>query len=377
MNPFSSWSSVSWESFRLGYDFLTWYDADYRPAPDLATSWETSEDGLTWTFHIREGMEWQDGVPLTARDIAFTYDLILETRQPAYIQYLTGVTDVTATDDATLVITTAATQLRDAGALRSRSCRSTSGRRSTPTTSAEYENLPFVGSGPFRVVSLGEGRVACGSRPTLRTRRSWAARPSSAPSPSSPAKTRTPSPRSTGPAPGRRGRLPGDLRAALRRDARHDAPWRRRRSASTSSASTAGRARAARATRCCATRPSGAPSTGPSTSARSSATAMAGLAEPGHVAALAGAGGLALGGAGGRAVPLRPRRAKQILEDAGYADRDGDGVREDVDGDKLSFRLVALDEYPEDQVAARMIVGWCRDVGIQPPARAHGRAGLQ
>ena len=60
-----------------------------------------------------------------------------------------------------------------------------------------------------------------------------------------------------------------------------------------------------------------------------------------------------------------PQRAKQILEDAGYADRDGDGVREDAAGDKLSFRLVALNEYPEDQAAAKMIVGWCRDVGIE------------
>ena len=60
-----------------------------------------------------------------------------------------------------------------------------------------------------------------------------------------------------------------------------------------------------------------------------------------------------------------PQRAKQILEDAGYADRDGDGVREDAAGDELSFRLVAFDEYPEDQIAARMIVGWCRDVGIR------------
>ena len=56
MNPFSSWSGVSWECFRLGYDFLTWYDQDYKPAPDLAESWETSPDGKTWTFNIREGM---------------------------------------------------------------------------------------------------------------------------------------------------------------------------------------------------------------------------------------------------------------------------------------------------------------------------------
>ena len=60
-----------------------------------------------------------------------------------------------------------------------------------------------------------------------------------------------------------------------------------------------------------------------------------------------------------------PQRAKQILEDAGYTDRDADGVREDAAGHELSFRLAALDEYPEDQTAARMIVGWCRDVGIR------------
>ena len=33
VNPFSSWSSVSWECLRLGYDFLTWYDADYQSGP--------------------------------------------------------------------------------------------------------------------------------------------------------------------------------------------------------------------------------------------------------------------------------------------------------------------------------------------------------
>ena len=106
MNPFVSWSSISWECFRLGYDFLTWYDADYRPVPDVATSWETSDDGRTWTFHIREGMKWHDGEPLTAHDVAFTYNLILDTQHWAFIQYLTGVTSVTAPDDATVVITT-------------------------------------------------------------------------------------------------------------------------------------------------------------------------------------------------------------------------------------------------------------------------------
>jgi peptide/nickel transport system substrate-binding protein len=46
--------------------------------PDLAKSWEISEDGLVITFFLREGIMWSDGVPLTADDIVFSYnDLVL------------------------------------------------------------------------------------------------------------------------------------------------------------------------------------------------------------------------------------------------------------------------------------------------------------
>ena len=79
VNPFSSQSGIAWESFRLGYNFLTWYDADYKPVPDAAESWEVSSDALRWTFHLRPDLKWSDGRPLTARDVAFTYNLILDT----------------------------------------------------------------------------------------------------------------------------------------------------------------------------------------------------------------------------------------------------------------------------------------------------------
>ena len=92
VNPFSSQSGIAWESFRLGYNFLTWYDTDYKPVPDAAETWETSADGLTWTFHLRPDLKWSDGRPLTARDVAFTYNLILKTQHWMYIQYLVGVT---------------------------------------------------------------------------------------------------------------------------------------------------------------------------------------------------------------------------------------------------------------------------------------------
>ena len=42
---------------------------------DLAESWEVSDDQLTWTFHLREGVTWHDGEPFTADDVKFTIEL--------------------------------------------------------------------------------------------------------------------------------------------------------------------------------------------------------------------------------------------------------------------------------------------------------------
>lgn len=44
-----------------------------EPEPALAKSWDISPDGLTWTIHLREGVKWNDGKPLTADDVVFTY----------------------------------------------------------------------------------------------------------------------------------------------------------------------------------------------------------------------------------------------------------------------------------------------------------------
>ena len=63
----------------LTYDFMVGYSMeDMSPVPALAKSWETSEDGLTWTFDIRDGVKWSDGEPFTAADIAYTYNRIID-----------------------------------------------------------------------------------------------------------------------------------------------------------------------------------------------------------------------------------------------------------------------------------------------------------
>lgn len=52
-------------------------DAAGDPVGRLVESWSTSDDGLTWTFKLRDGITWQDGEPLTADDVIFSYNLII------------------------------------------------------------------------------------------------------------------------------------------------------------------------------------------------------------------------------------------------------------------------------------------------------------
>ena len=45
---------------------------NYELVPAGAESWDVSDDSLTWTFHLRPGMTWSDGTPVTAEDYAYT-----------------------------------------------------------------------------------------------------------------------------------------------------------------------------------------------------------------------------------------------------------------------------------------------------------------
>ncbi len=52
--------------------------------PNLAESWEVSEDGLVWTFHLRHDVQWNDGHPFTADDVVFTFnDLVFNPKIPS------------------------------------------------------------------------------------------------------------------------------------------------------------------------------------------------------------------------------------------------------------------------------------------------------
>lgn len=71
--------------------------------PDLATSWEVSEDGLTWTFQLREGITFHDGAPFTSADVVYTFDRILGLKRGVY-QNVTAVDSVEAPEPLVAVV---------------------------------------------------------------------------------------------------------------------------------------------------------------------------------------------------------------------------------------------------------------------------------
>ena len=50
------------------YDTLFAIDEKFQVKPQMVDTWKTSDDGLTWTFKLRDGLEWHDGQPVTAED---------------------------------------------------------------------------------------------------------------------------------------------------------------------------------------------------------------------------------------------------------------------------------------------------------------------
>ncbi len=73
--------------------------------PGLAESWEVSDDGLTWTFKIREGVTFHDGTPLTAEEVAWSLNWTIENEIETFSFYLANFEEIVALDDTTLQVT--------------------------------------------------------------------------------------------------------------------------------------------------------------------------------------------------------------------------------------------------------------------------------
>ena len=80
--PMLAGDSASHAVAGLIFNGLVKYDKDLTLTGDLAESWDISKDGLTITFRLRKGVRWTDGVEFTAEDVLFGYKTIIDEKTP-------------------------------------------------------------------------------------------------------------------------------------------------------------------------------------------------------------------------------------------------------------------------------------------------------
>jgi len=84
------------------YDSLVFPNTDGGVDPGVAESWEASADGLTWTFHLKKGVKFHNGSEMTASDVAFSMNRLLEIGEGLAYVFLGTVESASAVDDYTV-----------------------------------------------------------------------------------------------------------------------------------------------------------------------------------------------------------------------------------------------------------------------------------
>lgn len=161
LNPFTGFEFSSYEVWAINYELLVGFRAeDFANVPGvgLATAWETSDDGKVWTFTITDKSKWQDGEPLTASDVAFTYNYVIENDMAQFLDYLRFVEKVEAPDPTTVVITCSQPKANMLGLWIPILPEHIWSKVDPTRAGTDYQNpLPIVGSGPFQTVEWKKG----------------------------------------------------------------------------------------------------------------------------------------------------------------------------------------------------------------------------
>lgn len=146
------------------FESLTTFEpGTFDLAPGLAESWDISDDGLTYTFHLRDGVTFHDGTPFNAEAVKFNLERILDESHPYYDTgpfpfatfYFGAIDTIDATDDLTVTMT-----LSEPFAPLLNNMATSTGFISSPDAikehGADYNQQP-VGTGPYRFVSWEHG----------------------------------------------------------------------------------------------------------------------------------------------------------------------------------------------------------------------------
>lgn len=104
LNPNITTTEAEVPMLYLLWSGLTALREDGSAAPDLAREWSQSDDGLEWTFSLRDDVTFHDGTPFTAEDVVGTVEYVLDEETPSqYAAKISAVESVEAPDDTTVV----------------------------------------------------------------------------------------------------------------------------------------------------------------------------------------------------------------------------------------------------------------------------------
>lgn len=155
LNPGIAILVESYTLFELVYDSMYDLNLDGSFTLSLAESVSVSDDGLTYTYKIRDGIKWHDGKPLTAEDIAWTYNLYKDTPEYPYMNgYYTPYFDtIEAKNNEVILKLTEAipnieSQLVFLYVLPKHIWEN--------ENKIEFENTAMIGSGPFKMTEYAQ-----------------------------------------------------------------------------------------------------------------------------------------------------------------------------------------------------------------------------
>jgi peptide/nickel transport system substrate-binding protein len=160
LNPFKALELPSYEVMNLQYNLLIEFSPeDLSPVPGIAESWESSEDGLTWTYHLRDDVTFHDGEPLTSEDVKFTFDTVRENpgAAGAFVDYVQQIESIKTPDDQTVVMTTKKPSVQMLSMYVPILPEHIWGDVADDELKA-FANEPSIGTGPFQAVEWDRGQ---------------------------------------------------------------------------------------------------------------------------------------------------------------------------------------------------------------------------
>jgi peptide/nickel transport system substrate-binding protein len=363
LNPFIGYSGTAYEVFHLNYDFLVGYETDLSPRPELATSWETSADGKVWTFHLRKGVKWQDGKPFTAADVVFTYRYIIDNDLTSFTSYTNSIVEVEAVDDLTVTMTCSkpkANMLRLwIPILPEHIWSKVPGKRAGIDWAVKP---PIVGTGPFQTVEVKKGEYI----KLVKNPDYWQ---KGKPTIDELVVSIYQNPDT----------MTQDLKTGAL-DYAQGIPAAQFKALSSEQSLMANAANIRYFDELCMNcyddpHSLGSPVLRDEEFRRAISWAVdkqkivdfayGGYAKVGHGIITPDVPDYAWEPTPEQAFGFDPEKAKQLLDEAGYKDTDGDGVREDKDGEPIELRLWARADDVASQNSGKLVSGWFKDIGLK------------